>query len=42
MAKDVDRTLRGIITTHGGLSEQAADTYVKRLSADKRYVRDVY
>jgi sulfite reductase alpha subunit-like flavoprotein len=42
MAKDVDRTLRSIITTHGGLTEQAADTYVKRLSAEKRYVRDVY
>ena len=42
MAKDVDRTLRSIITTHGGLTEQAAATYVKRLSAEKRYVRDVY
>ncbi|HET9171748.1 MAG TPA: bifunctional nitrate reductase/sulfite reductase flavoprotein subunit alpha [Actinospica sp.] len=42
MAKDVDRTLRGIITTHGGLTEQATDTYVKRLSTEKRYVRDIY
>ncbi|MBR7838569.1 bifunctional nitrate reductase/sulfite reductase flavoprotein subunit alpha [Actinospica durhamensis] len=42
MAKDVDRALREIITLHGGLTEQAADAYVKRLAGDKRYVRDVY
>ncbi|WP_326635703.1 bifunctional nitrate reductase/sulfite reductase flavoprotein subunit alpha [Streptosporangium sp. NBC_01755] len=42
MAKDVDKALRDIITTHGDLTEQAADTYVKRLSTDKRYVRDIY
>ena len=42
MAKDVDTALRLIITTHGGLTEQATDTYVKRLAADKRYVRDIY
>nr|WP_307844904.1 hypothetical protein [Actinospica acidithermotolerans] len=42
MAKDVDRALRGIITTHGGLTAQATDTYVKRLVTEKRYVRDVY
>ncbi|WP_414641142.1 molybdopterin-dependent oxidoreductase [Actinospica sp.] len=42
MAKDVDNALRDIIVTHGGLTRQAADTYVKRLAADKRYVRDIY
>jgi NADPH-dependent sulfite reductase flavoprotein alpha-component len=42
MAKDVDRTLRSVITTHGGLSKQAADAYVKRLATEKRYVRDIY
>lgn len=42
MAKDVDKAFRDIITTHGDLTEQAADIYVKRLSTDKRYVRDIY
>ncbi|GHH32186.1 NADPH-dependent sulfite reductase flavoprotein alpha-component [Streptomyces umbrinus] len=42
MAKDVDRALRDIAVTHGGLSETEAATYVKQLAAEKRYVRDVY
>jgi sulfite reductase alpha subunit-like flavoprotein len=42
MAKDVDQALRGIIATHGGLSEQATAAYVKRMTGEKRYVRDVY
>jgi NADPH-dependent sulfite reductase flavoprotein alpha-component len=42
MAKDVDRTLRDIITQHSHLSSERADTYVKRLASEKRYVRDVY
>ncbi|MET9764154.1 bifunctional nitrate reductase/sulfite reductase flavoprotein subunit alpha [Streptomyces sp. NPDC006372] len=42
MAKDVDRALRDITVTHGGLSEAEAAAYVKQLAADKRYVRDVY
>lgn len=42
MARDVDRTLREIVGTHGGLSASAADAFVKQMSADKRYVRDVY
>ncbi|MEU5346180.1 bifunctional nitrate reductase/sulfite reductase flavoprotein subunit alpha [Streptomyces sp. NPDC020766] len=42
MAKDVDRALRDIAVTHGGLSETEAAGYVKQLAADKRYVRDVY
>lgn len=42
MAKDVDRALRDIAVTHGGLDEEAAGVYVKQLAADKRYVRDVY
>ncbi|MEU9121534.1 bifunctional nitrate reductase/sulfite reductase flavoprotein subunit alpha [Streptomyces sp. NPDC048506] len=42
MAKDVDRALREIAVGHGGLTEDAAADYVKRLAADKRYVRDVY
>ncbi len=42
MAKDVDRTLREIAVAHGHLTPEAAEAYVKQLSADKRYVRDVY
>ncbi|MEU5261132.1 bifunctional nitrate reductase/sulfite reductase flavoprotein subunit alpha [Amycolatopsis sp. NPDC021455] len=42
MAKDVDRTLRDIVVQHGHLTPDAADAYVKKLSSDKRYVRDVY
>ena len=42
MAKDVDRALRDIAVAHGGLDEDAAALYVKQLSADKRYARDVY
>ena len=42
MAKDVDRTLREIATTHGGLGDDEAALYVKQLAASRRYVRDVY
>ncbi|MEU9369030.1 molybdopterin-dependent oxidoreductase [Streptomyces avermitilis] len=42
MAKDVDRALRDIAVTHGGLTEAEASAYVKQLAAEKRYVRDVY
>ncbi|WP_281275948.1 bifunctional nitrate reductase/sulfite reductase flavoprotein subunit alpha [Thermomonospora umbrina] len=42
MAKDVDLALRDIAATHGGLGKEGAAAYVKRLAADKRYVRDVY
>ncbi|MFB7620472.1 molybdopterin-dependent oxidoreductase [Kitasatospora sp. NPDC056181] len=42
MAKDVDRALRDIAVTHGGLDEDHAAAYVKQLAAEKRYVRDVY
>lgn len=42
MAKDVDDTIRQIAQTHGRLSEDDATLYVRQLSADKRYVRDVY
>ncbi|MFF2083708.1 molybdopterin-dependent oxidoreductase [Nocardia sp. NPDC058176] len=42
MAKDVDATLREIVSHHGGMPEEDADAYVKKLAADKRYVRDVY
>ncbi|GAA0576871.1 bifunctional nitrate reductase/sulfite reductase flavoprotein subunit alpha [Streptomyces crystallinus] len=42
MAKDVDRALRDIAIAHGGLDEESAGAYLKRLTAGKRYVRDVY
>ena len=42
MAKDVDVALTEIIRAHGGMSEDAARDYKRRLVADKRYVRDVY
>jgi sulfite reductase (NADPH) flavoprotein alpha-component len=42
MAKDVDHTLRHIVAAHGGMSEDRASAYVKQLTTDKRYARDVY
>tara|TARA_B110000093_G_scaffold89629_3_gene97060 strand:+ start:7928 stop:9730 length:1803 start_codon:yes stop_codon:yes gene_type:complete len=42
MAHDVDKALHDVIAQEGGLSEEAAIDYVKRLKADKRYLRDVY
>ncbi|MER5563554.1 bifunctional nitrate reductase/sulfite reductase flavoprotein subunit alpha [Streptomyces sp. NPDC002506] len=42
MAKDVDRALRDIVARHGGMPEDEAAAYVRRLATDKRYVRDVY
>ncbi|WLW51644.1 bifunctional nitrate reductase/sulfite reductase flavoprotein subunit alpha [Streptomyces sp. YU58] len=42
MAKDVDRALRDIAVTHGGLDETEASAWLKQLAAAKRYVRDVY
>ncbi|AHH19727.1 putative bifunctional nitrate/sulfite reductase [Nocardia nova SH22a] len=42
MAKDVDQALRDIVAHHGNLDAADADAYVKKLSTDKRYVKDVY
>jgi sulfite reductase (NADPH) flavoprotein alpha-component len=42
MAKDVDTALKQVIQDHASLSRQAAETYVSKMAADKRYVRDVY
>jgi sulfite reductase (NADPH) flavoprotein alpha-component len=42
MAKDVDAALHEVIRTAGGLSEDAAAVYVRRLKSQKRYLRDVY
>lgn len=42
MAKDVDAMLRQVVAEHGGLDADAAAAYVARMTADKRYLRDVY
>lgn len=42
MAKDVDTALKAIVATHGGMSDEAANDYVARLSKARRYMRDVY
>ena len=42
MAKDVDAALHEIIATHGKMSADQAKEYVKKLSKDNRYERDVY
>ncbi|AEE45393.1 bifunctional nitrate reductase/sulfite reductase flavoprotein subunit alpha [Cellulomonas fimi] len=42
MAKDVDATLREVVAVHGGLDADGASAYVKRLTTDRRYARDVY
>lgn len=42
MAHDVDKALHDIIAQEGKLSEEATVEYVKKLKADKRYLRDVY
>ena len=42
MAKDVHQTLIEIVSQHGSMSVEDATKFVKQLSDDKRYVRDVY
>ncbi|QGM99188.1 sulfite reductase subunit alpha [Methylocystis parvus] len=42
MAKDVDRALRQIAQTHGGMDADAAVAYLAKMSQEKRYARDVY
>jgi sulfite reductase (NADPH) flavoprotein alpha-component len=42
MAKDVDAALQAIFVKHGGLSPAAAQLELRHLSANGRYVRDVY
>jgi sulfite reductase (NADPH) flavoprotein alpha-component len=42
MAKDVDAALHKVAETAGGLSAEAAASYVQKLKSDKRYMRDVY
>jgi sulfite reductase (NADPH) flavoprotein alpha-component len=42
MATDVDRALKDIVAKQGNMSEGDAKAYVEKMSADQRYVRDVY
>lgn len=42
MAKDVEATLHEIIRVHGQKDEAEARAVIKKLRADKRYLRDVY
>ncbi|EWC60076.1 Assimilatory nitrate reductase large subunit [Actinokineospora spheciospongiae] len=42
MAKDVDKALHEVIAHQGHLTPEETTAYVKRLTTEKRYVRDVY
>ncbi len=42
MAKDVDQAICDVAAQHGKLDPEAARSFVRALSADKRYHRDVY
>jgi sulfite reductase alpha subunit-like flavoprotein len=42
MARDVDEALCDIIAEHGRRSRKSAATYLRAMSAERRYVRDVY
>ncbi|EGD55572.1 bifunctional nitrate reductase/sulfite reductase flavoprotein subunit alpha [Gordonia neofelifaecis] len=42
MARDVDAALRSVVAEHGRLAPSGADSYLRALAADGRYVRDVY
>ena len=42
MARDVDEALCGIVAEHGDRSPKSAAAYLKAMSAEGRYVRDVY
>lgn len=42
MAKDVDRTLREIVQTHGGMSKESTNEYIKYLQISDRYQTDIY
>lgn len=42
MAKDVNQALIDIVAEHGGKSEEDAQAYVKQMTKERRYGRDVY
>jgi sulfite reductase (NADPH) flavoprotein alpha-component len=42
MAKEVERAIRNVVERHGGLDPEAARAYLRNLSSERRYQRDVY
>jgi sulfite reductase (NADPH) flavoprotein alpha-component len=42
MAKDVEAAVLTIVECHGGLARETAQDYLKSLTREKRYLRDVY
>jgi sulfite reductase (NADPH) flavoprotein alpha-component len=42
MAKDVDKTLHDIVSSHGSMTADTAEEYVAQLKDQHRYHRDVY
>jgi sulfite reductase alpha subunit-like flavoprotein len=42
MAKDVRNLVVEVCQTHGGMSKEDADTYVKKMEQQKRYSADVW
>ncbi|GIW96723.1 MAG: sulfite reductase [Pirellulaceae bacterium] len=42
MARDVDRALKGIVARRGGMSTEQAEAYVRTMTQENRYQRDVY
>ncbi len=42
MAADVDAALKEVVGEHGAMSREKAEQFVKQLSSERRYVRDVY
>ena len=42
MAPDVHAALAEVLVVHGGLDREGAEAYLRRLSDERRYLRDVY
>ncbi|UQZ34872.1 reductase [Paenibacillus sp. PK3_47] len=42
MAKEVEAALLTVVQQHGGMSAEGARAYVKEMSLNKRYCRDIY
>jgi sulfite reductase (NADPH) flavoprotein alpha-component len=42
MARDVDAALRDVVAVQGGMTAAAANEFVESLTAQRRYLRDVY
>jgi sulfite reductase (NADPH) flavoprotein alpha-component len=42
MAPDVHAALVDVVSTHGGLDREGAESYLRALADERRYLRDVY